>query len=616
MKRCVIVGIVLLMCAGALWAQQDDDQTPSADSAPLVVVSLLEASGPGATLQQVANTITSDLQLTLALIGGYRVRRADFLTPAYSFERTRPWLIENDVDSAVFGQVGFEDGAYRVSVSIWDRLQNDIVIGLEREVESVFDIFDVVDELTQEVAVAFAGEDLVFGAIQFAPEGANESYRVYLDQQLAGQDVEQLRVPAGERQVWIAQVTDFGDVIVERQEIVVPENGEIELGFTLVSAESARDFERVEDVGRFGDLSVDSRPPGAVVTVAGEERGTTPLTVSDVPAGTVRVELRLPGFDRLVDAVEVLPEEDISVDYPLELDPESAELRPLLRSPFSGLVTSALTSGAQYGLALVSTTALDPSMMPVDPGALATAVISPRFSLAQNNAPAWISIGANSVSVLSLGALYGQTVYRQNSEASIDILQQYRTLIDTVGIGSILGAAVAIGAELGYAVFAPGVSNERLMNGIAREGLAYAEGLRAGFLERRVYALTETGTLGSLGLQGMRLELVNRQVSADLLTGFTTRPFVPEDGSESPFRAAALAGIARARVSPFSLGPLRPTLSLLAGAELSLHDAGFRIGTTLGVDWERTHFIWYVDAGAYVRDLQEPGFSLATGIAY
>ena len=47
---------------------------------------------------------------------------------------------------------------------------------------------------------------------------------------------------------------------------------------------------------RTGTLVVESTPSGAAVTVGGAYRGTTPLTLADVPAGAASVEVRLSGY--------------------------------------------------------------------------------------------------------------------------------------------------------------------------------------------------------------------------------------------------------------------------------------------------------------------------------
>jgi serine/threonine-protein kinase len=50
---------------------------------------------------------------------------------------------------------------------------------------------------------------------------------------------------------------------------------------------------------------VETRPPGARVVVDGRDRGATPLTLSDVPAGTHAVRLERPGYQTISTTVRV-----------------------------------------------------------------------------------------------------------------------------------------------------------------------------------------------------------------------------------------------------------------------------------------------------------------------
>jgi hypothetical protein len=54
-----------------------------------------------------------------------------------------------------------------------------------------------------------------------------------------------------------------------------------------------------------GSLVVETRPPGARVVVDGRDRGATPLTLSDVPAGTHAVRLERPGYQTISTTVRV-----------------------------------------------------------------------------------------------------------------------------------------------------------------------------------------------------------------------------------------------------------------------------------------------------------------------
>jgi len=55
-----------------------------------------------------------------------------------------------------------------------------------------------------------------------------------------------------------------------------------------------------------GVLIVESRPPGAAVTINGRPSGTTPATIAALAPGDYRVSLSLPGYQSFVTTVRVV----------------------------------------------------------------------------------------------------------------------------------------------------------------------------------------------------------------------------------------------------------------------------------------------------------------------
>ena len=60
-----------------------------------------------------------------------------------------------------------------------------------------------------------------------------------------------------------------------------------------------------------GTLVVDSRPPGAAVTINGKPSGTTPLTINDLPPGEYQVVMTLPGYRNFTTTVRVVAGERV-----------------------------------------------------------------------------------------------------------------------------------------------------------------------------------------------------------------------------------------------------------------------------------------------------------------
>ena len=86
----------------------------------------------------------------------------------------------------------------------------------------------------------------------------------------------------------------------------------------------------------FGWLLVRTEPPGAAVTLDGERRGETPLSLRDVPFGRHVVEVSHPGFAASPREVILSAEDDI-VPVSFEMRPESAA-----RQDAGGVATTSL----------------------------------------------------------------------------------------------------------------------------------------------------------------------------------------------------------------------------------------------------------------------------------
>ena len=71
-----------------------------------------------------------------------------------------------------------------------------------------------------------------------------------------------------------------------------------------------------------GWLLVRTEPPGANVSIDGEDRGPTPLSLSEIPSGFYQIEISVPGFTTEQRTIEISPEETIAA-ISIELDPSS-----------------------------------------------------------------------------------------------------------------------------------------------------------------------------------------------------------------------------------------------------------------------------------------------------
>jgi len=71
-----------------------------------------------------------------------------------------------------------------------------------------------------------------------------------------------------------------------------------------------------------GWLLVRTDPPGASVSIDGEDRGLTPLSLSEIPSGSYRIEISVAGYTTEQRTIEISPEETVAA-ISIDLDPLS-----------------------------------------------------------------------------------------------------------------------------------------------------------------------------------------------------------------------------------------------------------------------------------------------------
>jgi hypothetical protein len=109
-----------------------------------------------------------------------------------------------------------------------------------------------------------------------------------------------------------------GFVAEERKVAVSASRPSTSLTFTLERERVTTRNVSAPASNRGGLVSIESRPPGAHVMLDGRAIGTTPMTLSDVTAGSHTVSLDLPGYRRWTTAVQILPGERNRVAASLE----------------------------------------------------------------------------------------------------------------------------------------------------------------------------------------------------------------------------------------------------------------------------------------------------------
>lgn len=295
----------------------------------------IEAPEDATTLQTMAITFTDTLEITLRLLDQFQVNRAQFLTPSYNFNRAKSYFLRYNQDLAVYGSINrLDDDSYSMTVSIWSLADDDVIIEETREFESIFDIFDVVDELSITIAEEITGEHIGFGTVLFNNIGDNVQYSVYIDDLLLGTSIDEADVLFGERTIKITRPTVLGDETVIEEVINIEEGQEYTIRFELETSGNEEDQEvpRSENTER-GNIVITSVPEDSEVFLSGQSLGTTPLERLGIPEGIYPLTISRIGYFAEERALTVQPNRWTEMEIELSLNADSELVQPYLIDP-------------------------------------------------------------------------------------------------------------------------------------------------------------------------------------------------------------------------------------------------------------------------------------------
>ncbi|MFP4153707.1 MAG: hypothetical protein ACLFSV_12755, partial [Alkalispirochaeta sp.] len=165
-------------------------------------------------------TMADTIAFTLRLLGDYRVQTPPEATDTdidstISVEDpavAASYAGENELDYLVVGNLGTtDDGEIAFEIAVWDHAVGEFTIRERAVAESLFDTFDVAEELTLRIVSAMSGREIAFGTVELEVPGGAGAYLVFVDGQYAGFGRDRLEnVPAGERQIAVLPLTSNG----------------------------------------------------------------------------------------------------------------------------------------------------------------------------------------------------------------------------------------------------------------------------------------------------------------------------------------------------------------------------------------------------------------------
>ncbi len=200
----VMVTLVLLAAAG-LAAQEGGAQEASS-----VRIQPFEARGGTEAGSQLANTVEQTIRLSLRLIEGITV-----LSPEADEEET----VE------ISGLVTVGGGEYVIDLAVRDQRIPGEVQELTVSTDSLLEVFDLADQLTEEAVRQITRRDIDFGSLTLVPGGVGAWQVVLGGERFPDSPRSFNRLPAGTYTISIEQQQGGEPAVVHEEEITV-ESGE------------------------------------------------------------------------------------------------------------------------------------------------------------------------------------------------------------------------------------------------------------------------------------------------------------------------------------------------------------------------------------------------------
>ena len=568
-----------------------------------------EGAGP----EQLAEVVTDSLELTLRLAGVPQVERADYLLPSAAPEASLRYYDRRRAAGAVYGAIERDDSAgYTIAAGIWSPDDGDVA-RFEQQIESVFAVFDIADELALEIASQVVGRELSFGSVEVANTEHLDAFAVYVDGQLIARDERVVQVVAGERTVSITQPGPLGDQPIAEFAVEVPRDGRVTValdppeeaaGEPAQGGDGAKgsDGADASDAGPAaastvgqpeeaptGSLVVESSPRGATVLLDDEPIGTTPLRTFGVEAGRYELVLARPLFHESIAAVDVMENQQASLVQELRVNGEAPEIEERLLRPAAPSIASLAVTAAKAGYliarAVIAPYSFDTMLFYGDPllAGLDLVMLSSMFggSLLAHESPGRRALGWTSMGLIALGPITAITADQvpdlpPGASETVDIMLEIVPFVDIFG-------SIALGIiDLAFTPAAAQRRNEELISAVQETGVVPDRPRPAG---RRILLEVGAGTAGRLGYVHEVFPPYGR-VEAALGTGL-----IPS----SPVRFTPVAS-ARAAARPlagFAPG-IHPELSVLLQGETDFNRWGLSVGGALGAvfAFERFELFW------------------------
>ena len=192
----------------------------TAEILPRIALVRFDADARSPVADTVSRAATDTVELILTQLSAYEIYRVDALNPYTRFEECKKFLKEYQFDNGIFGVIAQTDaGSFEITVMVYDRVKDSIVISEQGVADNPIDIFEIADEIIIKALEEFSDTHIAFGTVGIAIKNASFEYEVFVDGASVGTDVKSADVLVGRRKILIASRDDGRIVFSESVEI-------------------------------------------------------------------------------------------------------------------------------------------------------------------------------------------------------------------------------------------------------------------------------------------------------------------------------------------------------------------------------------------------------------
>ena len=128
-----------------------------------------------------SNAAIESIDLNMRLSGKYDLSEEVPKIPVYSQDSISAYCFNNEIDSAIYGKITYADSLYNIEYSIFDTVSNKVVYSDICKLDSVLDLFNAVDEISENILTRLSDEPLTFGNLNISGEGDLSEYKALLN---------------------------------------------------------------------------------------------------------------------------------------------------------------------------------------------------------------------------------------------------------------------------------------------------------------------------------------------------------------------------------------------------------------------------------------------------